>query len=220
MPALRLSWLIGFRFGSVESKFGMRRSRKLPGSDVHRLRPGRLVPEQREGVGRVERAVLDVPDVAAEPAARQLVLRPVVVAAPAAEQLHAAVAAHVVADAQARRDLVAEAEANGVRRDVGAEGRNRLALGAEAHVDRQPVERPLILHVQRVDVRRRRAARAEVVHLVVAVRAAIRDPRRVAREGLVPPHEARSRHPDRCSRRRSTSAGSRSRPSGCARPWR
>ena len=45
MPALRLSCIIGFRFGSVESKLGMRRSRKLPGSDVHRLRPGRFVPD-------------------------------------------------------------------------------------------------------------------------------------------------------------------------------
>ena len=39
VPTLVLSWYIGLMSGSVESKFGTRRSRKLPGT-VHRSAPG------------------------------------------------------------------------------------------------------------------------------------------------------------------------------------
>ena len=45
-----------------------------------------------------------------------------------------------------------------------------LALGAQAQVQGQVADRPLILHVERQDVGRRLAAGAEVVDFVVAVR--------------------------------------------------
>ena len=64
---------------------------------VHRSAPGMFGRGLRLSMSEcVERAVVDLPDVAAERAARQLVLRPVVVAAPAAEDLEPSVAADVV----------------------------------------------------------------------------------------------------------------------------
>ncbi len=118
-----------------------RRRRASRGS---RLRPApqilaRHVAQVQAGdVERIERSVVDVPEVAAERAARDLVPRPVVVAAPAGERLHAPVAAHVVGRAEPRRDLVAEAELDRVLRDVGAERRDLLVLGADPEVQRQP----------------------------------------------------------------------------------
>ena len=158
--------------GSVDSKFGTRRSRAAAGHDPQ-VGSGHVAQVEAADVERVEAAVVDQPRVAAERAARQLVLRPVVVAAPAAEELQPAVAAHVVARAEARRDLVADAELDRVLEDLGLERRDRLVLGPQAEVQREPVaDRPLVLHVERVDVGAGRAAHAAIVDLVVAVGAA------------------------------------------------
>ena len=175
MPALKASWLIGFRFGSVESKFGMRLSRKLSGSSIPEVAARHVRARQRERVGRVERAVADVPDVAAEPAARQLVLRPVEVAAPAAVQLQRG-------RRRARRSWRRGA-ARACRRTRTRMRYGWMSVRNDGIVSRSVrrprfsvrfVDRPLVLHVERPDVGGRLAARAEVVHLVVAVRAAIR----------------------------------------------
>ena len=86
---------------------------------------------QAADVERVERTIVDVPDIAAERAARQLVLRPVVVASPAAEHLHLAVAAHVIRGAEARRELVARSRTGrrtaGCRAGTSGSSRSRCA---------------------------------------------------------------------------------------------
>src|SRR5688572_32030699 len=84
--------------------------------------PARLVVDvERCEVERIQAAVVDTPEVTAERAAGELVLGPVVVAAPAAEQLRPAVAAQVVSRAEPRRDLVGEPELDPVFLDVGPE---------------------------------------------------------------------------------------------------
>ena len=118
MPTLVLSWYIGLMFGSVVSKFGhaavAEAARRVP-----QVAARHVADRFRLATSSVSSdAIVDVPDVAAERAARQLVLGPVEVAAPAAVHLHPAVAAHVVGRAEARRDLVAEAELERVLLDV------------------------------------------------------------------------------------------------------
>ena len=145
-PALKLSWLIGLMAGSTPvpvsasvaasvPKLGMRWSWK-PDALPQRSRPGmlfRFVVEH--DIRIVERADVGLPDVSAERAARELVLRPVIVAAIAAEHLHTAVAKHVVRRSEPRRDLLAPAELDG---DVPlSEGRDLFVLDAHAKVQRQ-----------------------------------------------------------------------------------
>ena len=72
-------------------------------------RAARAVDQVRPVEG-VERVVVLEPLVAAERAARQLQLEDVVEDAPGAEHLRAAVALDVVGEAEARRQLVGEAE--------------------------------------------------------------------------------------------------------------
>ena len=124
VPMLVLSWYIGLMSGSVESKLGTRRSRKLPGT-THRSAPGMFDRFRLPRSSVSSAAVVDLPGVATVGAARQLVLGPVVVAAPAAVDLEPAVAADVVGGAEARRDLVAEAELHRRRRPHGTTARSR-----------------------------------------------------------------------------------------------
>ena len=115
MPTLKLSWLIGLIAGSTESKLGTRRSR-YPSAPPQRSRPGMLLQAELEDLRRVvERAVVHLPDIAAERQAREPVLGPVVIAAIAAEHLGPPIAQQVVRGADARRDLVGESELNRMR---------------------------------------------------------------------------------------------------------
>ena len=101
------------------------------GGTAPEILAGHVVQVQAADVERIERAVVDVPEVAAERSARDLVLRPVVVASPARERLHPAVAAHVIGRAEPRRELVGEAEleARTVRCRAGTSESSRSRCG-------------------------------------------------------------------------------------------
>ena len=113
-----------------------------------------VVQVQAAEIERIERAVVRAPRLGAERPARQLVLGPVVVQAPAAEHFHPAVAEDVVGRAEARSELVLHAELDrGGAVGLGPEVGDVLVLGPDAEIQCQAVaERPLILNVERLNV--------------------------------------------------------------------
>src|SRR4030095_16903493 len=114
---------------------------------------GHVVQVQAADVERIERAVVDVPQIAAERSARDLILRPVVVAPPASERLHSAVAAYVIGRSEPRRELVGKAELERILGDVGPEGRDVLLLRAGAEITRQTrADGPRVLDIEVLDV--------------------------------------------------------------------
>ena len=108
------------------------------GGAAPEIAPRHVAQIEAGDIERVERAVVGVPEVAAKRPACDLVLRPVVVPAPARKRLHASVTAHVIRGAETWRQLVAEAELEGVFGDVRPEGRNLLVLRADAEIQREP----------------------------------------------------------------------------------
>src|SRR5207247_10025650 len=89
----------------------------------------------------------------------EIELEDVVEQSPRAERLPASVALDVVGEPGARRQLVFEAELDGIRAqpvDVAARvvGGNFLALGADTEVQRQlAADRPRVLNEEPVDIR-------------------------------------------------------------------
>ena len=143
-----------------------------------RFRARQVRAAQLRGIRIVERAKARRPDVATERAARQLVLRPVVVAAVGAGDLHTVVTEEVVGEAEARSQLLAPAEVDGRFLDVRTERRDIFALDPNAQIERQAgVDRPVVLREQAQDVRAGLADRADIVDRVVAVGARCRSPR-------------------------------------------
>ena len=130
-----------------------------------------VAARDRRPVEGVERVVVVDPVVAAEHDAADGQLHQVVEHAPRTIDLPLAVAADVVGEPGARRDLVAEIEVHaGI---VLAVGGHVLALRPHAEVQRQPaVERPRVLHEQADVVRFDVADRHEADDVVVAVRPA------------------------------------------------
>src|SRR4029450_6679540 len=120
----------------------------------------------------VERTVGGRPDVAAEGSARELVLRPVVVAAIAAEQLRAAVAKHVVRRADPGRNLLAPSEMD--RNIPISERGDLLVFKARTEIQREPADAPLVLRVEIGDIGSCLAKGPEIVHRIVTVRASVR----------------------------------------------
>jgi hypothetical protein len=138
-------------------------------------------------VGVVEAAVAGRPDVAAEGAPGQLVLRPVVVPSEGRRDLELAVAEGIVGEAQPGSDLLAPAEMDADLLDVGAETRDVLALRADAEIECQAArDLPAILYEHAPDVGPGLALGAEVVDRVVAVGPPALLPGGIADEGLVP----------------------------------
>ena len=123
--ALMLSWYIGLMFGSIVSKFGHAAVAEAAGIRPRDRGPACCVRFRLSTSSVSSDAIVDAPDVAAERAARQLVLRPVVVAAPAAEHLQAAVAAHVVRRRRGAARACRRSRTRTRRLDVRAERRDR-----------------------------------------------------------------------------------------------
>ena len=82
-----------------------------------------------------------VPHVAAEGAAREFVRNPVIDQVVAAKHLHAAVAEHVVARADARSNLLSPIELEGVFLDVAPEGRNYFLFEPDPKIEAQAASR-------------------------------------------------------------------------------
>src|SRR5262249_14335724 len=96
------------------------------------------VGEEAEYIRRIDRTVIDPPNVAAEGTAGEFILHPIEVTAPASIQFYAAIAKEVVACAQTGSDLVAESELEAVFFDIAAEGRNLLVFNTDTEVQAQP----------------------------------------------------------------------------------
>ena len=132
---------------------------------------GHVAQVEAAEVQRIQRAIEGAPRLGAERSARQLVLGPVVVEAPAAEHFHPAVAEDVERGAEPGRELVLHAEldrrrAIGFRPEVG----DVLVFGPDPQVQGQAIaEHPLILDVERLDVAAGLVGDAAVVDGVVAV---------------------------------------------------
>ena len=102
----------------------------------------------------IDRSVVDAPDLTAEKVAGHRVLRPVEIAAPACVQLRPPMTSDVVAESQARSDLLAKTEIEHVLLQFGPVRRDVLVS------ERMPMLRvkvvrdlPLVLHIEGDDVR-------------------------------------------------------------------
>src|SRR5262249_38669438 len=100
---------------------------------------------EREWVRSVEAAVVDVPVVGAEGAASQRIGNPREIAAPAAIQLDLSVAQQIVGCAEARGDLVGPAEGKPVVAHLAVERGDVLRFKPHTDIQRQPLDRPLVL---------------------------------------------------------------------------